>query len=496
MTHRRSFELNEHELEFDCSLGPSTDSDLENGLVHKNGDNMPVSGSIADMTGGETTSNPPFCRILLSLVLRSPHTVHDLSLIPTPSVLAISLFFSLPQARRDIDWVGMELFARDSDEGSFVYLANFTLLGSSAIWGIGISQTLRYFLRRPNDREDEPGYLSVLVRSPISSSAHLVDSSAAGSLAMIHYEKLSLSTQVSYLCFDLALPVEPLPPANTLYFNTVVWYQHLIWVPGVLMPYLFSALVALSAQTFFTYRIWVLSEKKLFIPIIAVLPILFQLCFPPILFYSIDSHNISTEIQKDLLLAILVVGAAVDISISGGLCALLWRHYIVEGPILNSTRSLLQRMMLLSVNTGMWTALISCGTVIIFFRSGSDHDWKFFAYFHILSPLYYTTVLANLNARSYLRQQSDPALPSDLLTASGGRLFLAGGGLFDDQILEEIRFADVGNKEGGGSRPSADTLQPDFMFKSYAGSDDQSNQLSPTSERIRSPEHERTSEHR
>ncbi|CAA7268540.1 unnamed protein product [Cyclocybe aegerita] len=357
----------------------------------------------------------------------------------------------------------MELFARDSGEGSFVYLANFTLLGSSAIWGIGISQTLRYFLRSPNEREDEPAYLSVLVL---------------------------------WLCFaDTLREAFTIYSANTLYFNTVVWYQHLIWVPGVLMPYLFSALVALSAQTFFTYRIWILSEKKRFIPVIAVLPILFQLCFPPILFYSIDSDNISTEIQKDLLLAILVVGATVDISISGGLCALLWRHYIGEGPVLQSTRSLLQRMMLLSVNTGMWTALISCGTVIIFFRSGSEHDWKFFAYFHILSPLYYTTVLANLNARTYLRQRCDPALPSDLVATGGGRAFLAGGGLFDDQIIEEIRFADVGSKEGGRSRPSADTLQPDFMFKSYAGSDDQSNQLSPTSERVRSPDHERTFEH-
>jgi len=54
----------------------------------------------------------------------------------------------------------------------------------------------------------------------------------------------------------------------------------------------------------------------------------------------------------------------------------------------------------------MWTALLASSIIVVFFRTMTT-DFMIFGYFHLLSPLYFTTVLANLNGRQYIKGTGD-----------------------------------------------------------------------------------------
>lgn len=55
-------------------------------------------------------------------------------------------------------------------------------------------------------------------------------------------------------------------------------------------------------------------------------------------------------------------------------------------------------------------------------RTGSD-DFMVYGYFHIMSPIYFVTVLANINARSYLRKQDRYMLPPNIDSTTGSMKF-------------------------------------------------------------------------
>ncbi|KAH9474976.1 hypothetical protein JR316_0012075 [Psilocybe cubensis] len=160
------------------------------------------------------------------------------------------------------------------------------------------------------------------------------------------------------------------------------------------------------------------SKQKTLIPIVAIPPILFQLCIAPIFFSSVSSNYISIATQKacNVLAATLATGVVIDIALTIGLSALLWKEYM-RGTFMLKSR-MLQRQILFSVNTGMWTALAALVVFIIFMKTGPD-DFMVYGYFHIMSPIYFVTVLANINARPYLRSQVSYSIPSAIGTIPG-----------------------------------------------------------------------------
>ncbi|PPQ95702.1 hypothetical protein CVT26_008385 [Gymnopilus dilepis] len=233
-----------------------------------------------------------------------------------------------------------------------------------------------------------------------------------------------------------------------------------------------QAIVAATAQSFFAFRIWIMSDKKWYIPFVATPAVCFQLCVPPsepfssarcsnwstinsllfldaVYFSTISLDTVPEITQKRLLVASLAVGAAIDVSLSAGLCILLWKNYMTEGPVLKSTKLLLKRTILFSINTGMWTALSACLIIMIFLRTQTS-DYMVFSYFHIMSPIYFATVLANLNARPYLRKQTEPSLPSNLFglassnddiirNPEAGEILGNMGGVVDSEIGPPMR---------------------------------------------------------
>ncbi|PPQ92805.1 LOW QUALITY PROTEIN: hypothetical protein CVT25_004063, partial [Psilocybe cyanescens] len=141
---------------------------------------------------------------------------------------------------------------------------------------------------------------------------------------------------------------------------------------------------------------------------------------------------------QNILAATLATGVAIDISLAVGLTAVLWPQYMrgtfmlksyadyhylsrrrriaaddMRMMVLRLTKRMLQRQILFSVNTGMWTALAALIVFVIFMKSGSD-DFTVYGYFHIMSPIYFFTVLTGINARSYLRKEDRDTSPTHI----------------------------------------------------------------------------------
>ncbi|KAH0836829.1 hypothetical protein J3R83DRAFT_8605, partial [Lanmaoa asiatica] len=98
----------------------------------------------------------------------------------------------------------------------------------------------------------------------------------------------------------------------------------------------------------------------------------------------------------------LSVGAGVDVLIAICLTFLLVRKRTSTGFI--STVHILQRLVLFAVNTGIWTATFALLTVILLHLFPLN---LLYAVFGIpLCSVYCNTLLANLNARAYIRGEA------------------------------------------------------------------------------------------
>ncbi|KIJ15402.1 hypothetical protein PAXINDRAFT_99591 [Paxillus involutus ATCC 200175] len=100
-----------------------------------------------------------------------------------------------------------------------------------------------------------------------------------------------------------------------------------------------------------------------------------------------------------VLTAVQAVAAAVDITIASGLVYLLHRSH--ERVLKGQSRTVIQKLVILTINTGVWTALFAIFTFIIAFKNTLIYAALYFP----LCLIYCNTVLANLNARELLKNR-------------------------------------------------------------------------------------------
>ncbi|KAL7282719.1 hypothetical protein ACG7TL_004193 [Trametes sanguinea] len=165
---------------------------------------------------------------------------------------------------------------------------------------------------------------------------------------------------------------------------------------------LFTSLVTLPTQLFFTLRIWRLSKNHWLVPLIFVPCTLFQfagyIAFLVICLRGGPTAEIIFVIQK-LPMAFWGVGAAEDILISLTLIFLLWHNRNPGG--FRSTDRLIYRLTVFAINTGVWTALCALFTIITL--AAYPNIQIYVSLNLVICPLYCNTLLANLNARGYIR---------------------------------------------------------------------------------------------
>ncbi|KAK0448785.1 hypothetical protein EV421DRAFT_1784555 [Armillaria borealis] len=171
-----------------------------------------------------------------------------------------------------------------------------------------------------------------------------------------------------------------------------------------LIQVLFTILVTTPAQGFFAYRIWIFSDKNKLIISFLVPAILFQ--FVDGIIFMVINLPTTDELQftstsKGVAIAYFIDGAVVDLFITVTVCLFLWRRYLRIGNTTKETRSMIHRLILFSINTGTWPAVIAIITLVMLMVYPTYYLYTGLYFF--LSPVYCNTVLASINARSYIQ---------------------------------------------------------------------------------------------
>ncbi|KAI0686665.1 hypothetical protein C8T65DRAFT_677034 [Cerioporus squamosus] len=185
---------------------------------------------------------------------------------------------------------------------------------------------------------------------------------------------------------------------------------------------LFTSLVTLPTQLFFVMRIWEFSNRHWTVPLFFIPCSLFQ--FAGYIAFLVICLNGGTTAKiifviENLPMAFWGVQAAEDVIISLSLVYLLWSRRVSSR--FKSTDKLLYRLTVFVINTGMWTALCALFTIITL--AAYPNVQIYVSLNFVVCPLYCNTLLANLNARGYLRGDNSTETNKDV--ATGGTIAFA-----------------------------------------------------------------------
>ncbi|KAK0450850.1 hypothetical protein EV421DRAFT_1189675 [Armillaria borealis] len=116
---------------------------------------------------------------------------------------------------------------------------------------------------------------------------------------------------------------------------------------------------------------------------------------------STDKLQFTTSTSESIAVAYFIVSAVVDLFIAITMCIFLWRRYLRIGIMMKGTCSMIHRLILFSINTGTWTAVIAIVTVVMLMAYPTNYLYVGLYFF--LSPIYCNTVLASINMRPYIQ---------------------------------------------------------------------------------------------
>jgi len=171
---------------------------------------------------------------------------------------------------------------------------------------------------------------------------------------------------------------------------------------NVTIQLMLSVFVAVPIQIFFLYRIYRLSGNKTILPIFLITCVTLE-TITGLLFTgrTLATQSVTVALSpamKSIATTYIVVTAFVDLAIAISMVFML-RSARIEG--MSQTGRLMRNLIIYSVNTGLWTALvaISFAIVMVFYPATT----VYVALSLPISCLYANTLLANLNVRQYIR---------------------------------------------------------------------------------------------
>ncbi|TDL19970.1 hypothetical protein BD410DRAFT_899928 [Rickenella mellea] len=182
-----------------------------------------------------------------------------------------------------------------------------------------------------------------------------------------------------------------------------------------------TAIIAFMAQVFFLYRLFTFSKNlilKWSIPVFLSPLVVWQVVGTGLFVGRALSFTSTTELAtlNKVEIGVNASSAAVDLIIAFGLSILLY----VRRTGIRSTDRLIGRIIALSVNTGMWTAVFALLTVLLVVLRSKDIVYAITSF--PLCALYCNTVMGNLNARTYMRTLAQ----TTSTVRSGPRIFSRG----------------------------------------------------------------------
>jgi len=186
--------------------------------------------------------------------------------------------------------------------------------------------------------------------------------------------------------------------------DTFLSYTH----PPLLISIVVTSAVSSTVQSFFIYRIWLLTRNRFrwMLPAILMPFVFAQLVLGAV--YTVVAMSFQTSLSAvsgplltKVANALNGVATAVDITITISLCTLL----AMGRTGFADTDKMLLRLIFISVNTGLSSALFAFLSVILLVIFPTD--LIFAALYYPLCTVYCNTLLASLNARSFVRGCSE-----------------------------------------------------------------------------------------
>ncbi|KAH9850071.1 hypothetical protein C2E23DRAFT_837300 [Lenzites betulinus] len=192
--------------------------------------------------------------------------------------------------------------------------------------------------------------------------------------------------------------------SHSIYWYLITEYGNPIALTQVtrtlVVELFFNYIIGLLVQSFFAARIWKLSEKR---PIVVV-PILALAItsFVTGITYGVKGASLKTFMDVDLKLKNLSIIfnttlTACDVTIAVVLCAIL--HSSRTG--FSKSDTLITKLMVFAVNTGLLTSVSACLSLITFLTL--PNTLIYISFFFVLGRLYSNSLMATLNARKRLR---------------------------------------------------------------------------------------------
>lgn len=196
-------------------------------------------------------------------------------------------------------------------------------------------------------------------------------------------------------------------------------------IPELALQILSAAPISMPTQGFFVYRIYIFGGRNLVAPILwgsqMIVQIVIAILYVARSLYTSNGHVqsvsftvLDTTFFKDTIIVALTLAAIVDVLIAISMTYLLFKRRAVAG--FESSAHILQRLTVFAVNTGIWTASFAVLSAILL-RALPSTNGLYLVFSVPLPAIYCNTLLANLNARTYIRGGTTS---HELVVMSGG----------------------------------------------------------------------------
>ncbi|KAF8916012.1 hypothetical protein CPB85DRAFT_1453612 [Mucidula mucida] len=204
---------------------------------------------------------------------------------------------------------------------------------------------------------------------------------------------------------------------HSLYIDTVTYYGDIIWITSI--PWSFLAVVGTSGciafivQLFYIHRIFKLSKGMYSLPIFLAVVSLAEFAVNMYAVYEAKTITVYTDQYKlkPYLLAYNALGAFLDCLIAGSMIFFLMQNRTK----FKSTNSMLTRLMVYCVTTGIFTSMAAILTIItlaIWDKTMIDHPFYCALPRHRDFTVYGASLFGILNARNDIRNgASSPTAP-------------------------------------------------------------------------------------
>lgn len=210
---------------------------------------------------------------------------------------------------------------------------------------------------------------------------------------------------------------------HTIYFYAVTNFANplamLSVTKSIMAHVIITGISDVTVRGIFAYRVWLVSQGKKLLVASIVVPTL--LCFAGSIAFPIRGLQIGTYAGfaqiSWILYSAFVTGVVADSIIAAALCYNLARRRTG----VRRTDSIVQVLMIYSINTGVLTSL--CALCVLVMYATMPSNFVFIAFYFVLPKLFLNSLLATLNARERLRGfgKSTGGVVSIPLSATGGQ---------------------------------------------------------------------------